>query len=235
MSERRVKVWDLPTRLFHWLLVATLIFQYASAEILENAIQWHFYSGYFCLGLILFRIVWGLVGSYYARFSQFVVPPQHAIAYLRAKNTKHYLGHNPAGAYSVILLLSLVLTQAVTGLFISDDIFSNAPYYDVLPKAWEDAANFIHHRGFNIILAAVALHVGAIVYYKIKHKQTLLSAMITGYKAIDSASALSNEEKPISANTNWLLFIFCIAVVAGTIYLIVEVFAPVSEGDYYDY
>lgn len=235
MSEKRVKVWDLPTRLFHWLLVAILIFQYASAEIFDNAIQWHFYSGYFCLGLILFRIVWGLVGSYYARFSQFIVTPQHAIAYMRAKNTKHYLGHNPAGAYSVILLLSLVLTQAVTGLFISDDIFSNAPYYDVLPKAWEDAANFIHHRGFNIILAAVALHIGAIAYYKIKHKQNLLSAMISGYKSVNHAPVSPNEQKPVNASTNWFLFMICIAISAVTVYLIVDVFAPIPEDDYYDY
>lgn len=230
MPNNHVKVWDIPTRLFHWLLVATLIFQYTSVEILESTIEWHFIGGYFCLGLILFRIVWGLVGSYYAKFSQFVVSPMNAAKYLGSKSNKHYLGHNPAGAYSVILLLSLVATQAISGLFLTDDIFSNAPYYGVLPKAWEDLANTIHYNGFNFILAAVALHISAIVFYRIRHKQNLTKAMITGYKPISA-----DDKNPVSASTNWILFIVSVAFVALAIYLVVDVFAPAPADDYYGY
>jgi len=230
MSEKQIKVWDLPTRLFHWLLVATIIFQYVSVEILEGTIEWHFIGGYVCLGLILFRIIWGMVGSYYARFSQFIVSPSKAITYLSANNQQHYLGHNPAGAYSIILLLSLLVTQASTGLFLTDDIFSNAPYYGTLPEAWEDTANFIHHNGFNFILAAVALHIAAIIFYKVKHNQNLTKAMITGNKP-----APANEKNPVNARTNWILFLVCVAIAVISIYLLVEVFAPAPADDFYGY
>ncbi|MGB3725898.1 MAG: cytochrome b/b6 domain-containing protein [Glaciecola sp.] len=237
-----IKVWDVPTRLFHWLLVAAIVFQYVSAEIVDNLIQWHFYVGYSCIGLVLFRLLWGMVGSHYAKFSQFMVSPTTAIKYVKGQSSRPFIGHNPIGGYSVVLLLSLVLTQALTGLFITDDIFSSGPYYGVLPAYWEDLANFVHHNGFNVLLAAIALHVSAIIFYRIKAKQNLTKAMITGTKDLtdDELSHLPSEDSedkqaPIQVRTNWWLFLSCLLIAVLAVYLLVEVFAPEPVDDYFGY
>ena len=242
MASIRTKVWDLPIRLFHWLLVATIIFQYVSVEILDNTIEWHFYGGYFGLGLILFRIVWGMVGSYYARFTQFVVSPKKAFLYLfsntpnnhESAHQHEHLGHNPAGGYSVLVLLSLVLTQAITGLFLTDDIFSEAPYHGVLSKFWEDMANYLHHNVYIVLFVAIALHISAIIFYKLKHKQNLTKAMITGVK-ISNSNAQQDEKNPVNVNTNWILFIACVALVATVVYVLVVVLPPPPADDYFFY
>lgn len=230
MLMHKIKVWDLPIRLFHWLLVITLVSQYITSEVLDDAMQWHFYGGYFCLALLLFRLLWGMIGSYYARFSQFLVSPTKAISYLRNSSSPVYVGHNPAGAYSVILLLSLVLTQAISGLFLSDEIFYDAPYFGVLDDTWQGAVNFIHHELFNIILAAIVLHILAIIYYKVKRKQHLTRAMFTGNKNL-----IDNKNTVISVKTNWLLFLVAVAVVGIFVYLVVSVLAPSPVYDIYDY
>jgi len=229
-----VKVWDWPLRLFHWLLVATLIFQYVTGEILDDAMQWHFYGGYFALGLILFRLIWGVWGSHYARFSQFIRSPLSVIAYFRNNNLKanqatEYLGHNPAGAYSLIAMLALVLSQAASGLFISDEIFSEGPYYGILGETWQSVADFVHHNGFNAILVIVAIHITAIIYYEVKHKQALTKAMLTGKKQ----SNQSTETPALSPAAFWFRFAISLFLVSGLMYLIIEVLPPPPADDFY--
>jgi cytochrome b len=127
---RRVFVWDSPTRLFHWLLVISVIISFVTGNIGGNAMQYHEWGGFAILALLLFRLVWGLVGSRKSRFVTFVYGPSAVISYARAlhrRNSAHYLGHNPLGGWSIIALLFTLLVQAVTGLFANDDILTEGP------------------------------------------------------------------------------------------------------------
>lgn len=228
------KVWDLPVRFCHWGFVAIIIFQYLSAEVLDenvltNTMQWHFYAGYTCIAIVIFRLSWGVFGTYYAKFSQFMVSPLASLAYLREKqSTKHYIGHNPAGAYSVVVLLTLILTQAFSGLFISDEIFNDGPYYGVLGDSAQDIANYLHHNVYLVLFAFIALHIGAILYYKLRHKQALTSAMITGKKEVHEITA-PQESFP------WIGLLISLLITAIAMYLLLDVFAIEASDDYYGY
>ncbi|MCW8091440.1 cytochrome b/b6 domain-containing protein [Alteromonas sp. ASW11-130] len=177
-------IWDLPTRLFHWLLAASLIGQYVTAEWVENALEWHFYIGYFVMGLLFFRISWGFTGPRYARFSQFLAGPDKIKAYLsdtdnaKARNP----GHNPLGGWSVIAMLILLLAQSISGLFMTDDILWDGPFYHMVGSDVQGVASWIHHNIFNILLGVIALHIVAVLYYSLLKKQPLISAMIHGKK-----------------------------------------------------
>lgn len=227
---QKIKVWDLPIRLFHWLLVLAIVFQFVTGDLLDDAMQWHFYGGYTIIGLIIFRLIWGMLGTYYARFNQFIVSPVSAFKYLTSSRNVDYLGHNPAGAYSIIFLLSLILSQAVSGLFISDEIFTDGPYYGLLSGFWQEIADFLHHNLMNIIFVAIALHIGAIIFYKIRHKQALTSAMFTGFKQVDASTA----EKP-KQRFPYFSLIFSVSLTLILLYLIVEVLPPPPAEDYFGY
>ncbi len=215
-------IWDWPTRAFHWLLVLSISFQYVSIKYLDNATQWHFYVGYFTLGLLLFRILWGFVGPRYARFSQFSPSLQTLLAYCR----KPWLtvGHNPLGALSVYAILITVTVQALTGLVMSDDIFLEGPYYHLVSKELQNTANWIHHRLFNLIIALIGLHLSAIAYYQLRKKQALIAAMLHGKK--------DTEETGIP-HSNTLRALLLIMVCSLIIYALVEVLPPPPPLDFY--
>ena len=120
MSTKRIRLWDLPTRVFHWLLVICIVASFVSGQLGGNLMDWHGKIGLLIVGLIVFRLVWGLIGSTYARFSQFVPTPAKLKAYLQGE--WRGVGHNPLGAFSVFGLLALVGIQVATGLFANDDI-----------------------------------------------------------------------------------------------------------------
>jgi len=228
---KAVKVWDVPTRLFHWALVAIFIFQYVTAELLDDAIQLHFYGGYVALGIILFRIIWGFVGTYHARFSSFVYSPSTAFKY--AKNSAQgkaqtYLGHNPLGGYSVLAILAVMLSQAISGLFMTDDIFSDGPYYNVFSNAIDDAMNYVHHNAVTLMYGLIVLHLIAIIWYSVKKKQGLLPAMLHGNK-------VSSEDIKHKVVTPWLRFLMVALIVAAAVYLLVEVLPPQPEVGFYGY
>ena len=252
----KVKVWDLPTRVCHWLFVILFVFQYLSVEvfdddILENTMQWHFYMGYSMLGLVIFRICWGLMGTHYARFSQFIVSPRFVLSYMSTKTSNKHnvnLGHNPAGAYSIMVLLGLILLQASSGLFVSDEIFSEGPYYGLLTETWQDAADYLHHNAYYVLLAFVGIHIAAVLFYKSKLNQPLTSAMISGYKSVEhdtldnSVSENTNPERIQHQYTDigqtkfpWLRFLLSLLITAMLIYLIVEVWPPEVSSDIYDF
>lgn len=228
------KVWDLPVRVCHWGFVIIVIFQYLSAEILDenwlpNTMQWHFYAGYTCIGLIIFRLCWGLFGTYYAKFSQFMVKPSLAIAYLKNKQAfTIFVGHNPAGAYSVVAILTLLLSQAISGLFISDEIFTEGPYYGVLQGTAQDIANFLHHNVFKVLFGFIGVHVLAIIYYKIKYKESLTKAMITGKKML-------HETQNTPVIFPWIGFVISLLITALAMYLLIEVMPPAPVEDFYEY
>lgn len=220
-------IWDVPTRLFHWLLVLAIVGQWLTAEILEDAMQWHFYIGYFTLGLVAFRLCWGVIGTRYAKFSQFVTTPSTAISYARTmldKNATPHAGHNPMGGWMVVIMLVILLAQAISGLFMTDDIFLDGPYYSAVSQELASLMSTIHHRGFTIIQGVVLLHILAVVFYVIYKRQPLISAMIHGKKTT---------EEPAIAHSKWLLALAVVVVVALIVYYLVAVAPPVQELDEY--
>jgi len=176
-----VRVWDLPTRLFHWALAICVVLGIVFVKIGGNAIQWHAYCGYTALALILFRVIWGFVGSWHARFANFIPSPSKLIAFLRGQ-VDDGLGHNPLGALSVIALLIVVLIQALTGLFTDDDIFFQGPFARYVSNSTVALFTSIHRFNQYLIFALVGLHIAAISYYYFVKRENLVGPMVTGDK-----------------------------------------------------
>jgi cytochrome b len=175
-----VRVWDWPVRLTHWLFVFCLALSWWSAE--QRAMDWHRYSGYALLGLLIFRIYWGFAGSSSARFSTFVRGPGTVISYLRGSREEHRsAGHNPLGGWSVAAMLTLMLAQALIGLFVSDvDGLESGPLSHLVSFDTSRTLAEIHETVFNLILALVALHIAAILFYLLGKRDNLIVAMLTG-------------------------------------------------------
>ncbi len=178
-----IKLWDLPTRLFHWLLVAAMVALFVSGKVGGNAIEWHGRIGIFVVGLIVFRLVWGFVGSTYARFGYFFPRPAAIGAYL--KGQWHGLGHNPLGALSVFALLGVVGLQAVLGLFANDDIAFRGPLYNLIDSDLSGRLTGLHHLLANLLMLLALLHVGAVLFYTHVKKDNLLRPMLTGRKEVE--------------------------------------------------
>ena len=176
---QRQRVWDLPIRLFHWLLVASIAFAYVSGQLGGNLIDWHARAGFLIVGLVVFRLVWGVVGTPTARFATFVRGPVAIAAYLRGE--WRGIGHNPLGALSVLGLLALVGAQAATGLFTNDDIAFQGPFADWVGKELSDRFHGWHALLQNGLLALIGVHVAAIVFYARVKKENLVKPMITGW------------------------------------------------------
>ncbi|MDE0930949.1 MAG: cytochrome b/b6 domain-containing protein [Halioglobus sp.] len=170
-------LWDIPTRIFHWLVVCCLPIAWWSAE--EERFDVHQWTGYTVLVLVSSRIVWGFIGSRHSRFTDFVVGPARVRAYLRGQGSSS-AGHNPLGGWSVLLLLSLLLAQAISGLFNSDDVLFSGPLYYWADSDFRDAMGVVHDVAFNGLLALVCLHVVAVLYHQLKLKEKLLQAMLRG-------------------------------------------------------
>ena len=184
-SGRLILVWDLPTRLFHWLLVALVITSFATGKIGGLWMKYHMWSGYAIFGLLLFRVAWGFVGGRHARFSDFVCGPGAVLRYARTlidRQPPRHLGHNPLGGWSVLAMLIALLVQAVTGLFSNDDIFIEGPLYPWVSKAASDWLTHIHKLNQEIILLLVAVHVVAVFFYLILKNENLIQPMFTGRK-----------------------------------------------------
>ena len=183
----RIRVWDLPTRAFHWLLVLCVVAAFVTVKIGGNAMVWHGRIGLAVVGLLVFRIVWGFAGSTYARFASFVRGPAAIRAYLRGDWQGE--GHNPLGALSVLALLGVLLALVSTGLFANDDIAFEGPLYALVGKELSDRARGIHHLFEPLILLLVFLHVAAIAFYVRVRKEALVMPMITGWKKGSGESA----------------------------------------------
>jgi cytochrome b len=174
-----VRVWDWPVRLTHWLFVCCLVVSWWSAE--QRAMDWHRYSGYALLGLLIFRIYWGFAGSSSARFSTFVRGPGSVISYVRGASEHRSAGHNPLGGWSVAAMLILMLAQVLIGLFVSDvDGLESGPLSHWVSFDASRTLAEIHEVVFNVILGLVALHIGAILFYALAKRDNLIVAMLTG-------------------------------------------------------
>ena len=189
-AMRKVRIWDLPTRVFHWLLAAAVIGSVITAKIGGNAMAWHFRSGYLILTLLAFRLVWGLVGGRWSRFASFIYSPATLLRYLRghARPEEHLdVGHSPLGAGSVFALLSVLILQVGTGLFADDEIAASGPLVKFVSAATSSLATGWHKNfGQWLIIALVLLHLGAIGFYRFRRGRDLVRPMLTGDKMLGS-------------------------------------------------
>lgn len=183
MNSKRIRLWDLPTRLFHWLLVLAVAGAVVSGQIGGNLIIWHGRIGLFIVGLVVFRIVWGLIGSTYARFAQFFPTPAKLRAYLGGQWRQP--GHNPLGALSVFALLTVVGFLVASGLFANDDITFVGPLFDLIDKDLSNRLTGLHHLAVNLLYVLVGLHVASIIFYAHVKKNNLLWPMLTGSKEVE--------------------------------------------------
>lgn len=174
-----MRVWDLPIRLFHWLLVILVAVSWLSAE--ERRMDIHLLSGLGVLGLVTFRLLWGLFGSSTARFASFVRGPGAVIAYLRGQGGEKRAGHNPLGALSVVALLALLVVQVGTGLFASDtDGLDYGPLNFLVSYDLAETLSDIHETAFDLLTVLIALHLAAIAFYLFARRRNLLRPMVTG-------------------------------------------------------
>lgn len=209
----RVKVWDLPLRLFHWSLALLVGAAWLTAEMAEdlgnNVIVLHGKIGLLILGLLVFRLVWGFVGSTYARFAQFFPTPTRLRAYF--SGGFHPVGHNPLGAFSVFGLLGLLFLQVLTGLFANDDIAFNGPLYPLVSSSVSNGLTRIHHLGFDLLAPLVGLHVLAIVFYVRIKRINLLTPMVTGYR--------ENAPGESARGGGVIAVVFALGIAVGAVYL----------------
>jgi len=187
-----VRVWDLPLRLFHWLLSLCVVASIVTAKVGGEAIVWHFRLGYAAMALLIFRLVWGLVGGRWARFASFVVSPMSTWRYLRQSPAKPAVGHNPLGAWSVLAVLGILAVQVATGLFADDEIANVGPLNPLLSGDWALRLTFWHKEiGAKIIVFLVVLHVAAIVWYRRVKGENLITPMVTGDKTLPANTPAS--------------------------------------------
>lgn len=238
-TEKRL-VWDLPLRLFHWLLVLSIAASWYTAENSEEYItagenvysytQIHFWLGYWTLGLIAFRILWGFIGPKHARFSSFLTGPSKLLGYARTvfrRDSAPAVGHNPLGGLMVVLMILMVGAQAVTGLFLIDntEIYA-APYHPAVSGETAGTLARFHHVNFDVLLWVIGVHVLAIVFYVAWKRQNLVGPMVTGRKA-----ALSEHEA--IPGSQWLKALILILVCAGAVYVVLKNAPPPAAGEYY--
>lgn len=192
---QRILIWDAPTRVFHWLQAISFLGAYLTSESERNR-DIHMAFGYILLGLIVFRFLWGFLGTRYARFSSFLFKPAEIGAYLLSLfkgKSKHYLGHNPAGSVSVWLLLSLGLFICVTGVMALQDDAA-------------DAVVMLHGAATKIMLAVILLHIVGVLVSSVLHRENLVRSMITGFKSAEA-------DEGIRRGYNWLGILMLIVVV----------------------
>lgn len=189
-ASNEVRVWDWPVRLTHWLFVFCLVVSWWSAE--QRAMDWHRYSGYALLGLLIFRIYWGFAGSSSARFSTFVLGPRDVVSYVRGVRQHVAAGHNPLGGWSVAAMLTLMLAQVSIGLFVSDvDGLESGPLSHLVSFDASRTLAEVHDIVFNVILGLVALHIAAVLFYLLAKRDNLIVAMLTGRRRNVSLTSMT--------------------------------------------
>ena len=216
----KIRVWDLPTRIFHWLLAAAVIGSLISANVGGAAMEWHFRLGYAVLSLLLFRLVWGVVGGHWSRFSTFLYSPATLWRHISGRaRPEHAVGHSPTGALSVFGMLVFLLLQVAAGLFSDDDISAYGPLGKFVSNGVVESATFYHTSvGKFVVLALIVAHLMAIAYYLFKKKNNLVRPMLSGDKATDILVPPSRDD----ANSRWLalaIFVICASLVAAMVNL----------------
>jgi cytochrome b len=214
--DRRIKIWDLPVRLFHWAIVVLIFFAWGTQEF--DHMEWHIRIGYTILTLLLFRIVWGFIGSDTARFTRFLRSPVAALrhlANLHRREPDREVGHNAAGGWMVLVILALIGIQAGTGLFSNDDANTEGPLMHLISKDQSNWLSHIHALNFKAIEAVIVLHVLAIATYAILKRHNLAWPMITGTKQMPD-----DVSPPRLINPLWALL--TLAIAAGVVALLLR-------------
>lgn len=229
-STVRVRLWDLPLRLFHWSLVGAVGTAIVTGLLGGNLMQLHGQAGLAVLGLVVFRVVWGLIGPHHARFANFAPTPGRIRAYLQGR--WQGLGHNPLGALSVFALLGLLAAQAGTGLFANDDIAFTGPLYAWIDEDLALRLTGIHHQLANVLFGLAGLHVAAIVFYVRVKKDNLVKPMISGWKEIQAEHVATNAHPslhsaaPQSAHGGWLAFTTALLLGIGSVAAVADAESP---------
>ncbi|MDP5240204.1 cytochrome b/b6 domain-containing protein [Uliginosibacterium sp. 31-16] len=194
-ATRRIKIWDLPLRFFHWALLACVLGAIVSvnlADQLGDAMEWHKRFGFGVLTLLIFRLLWGFIGGRHARFASFVRSPGVIIDYLRhMKDHKGpSIGHNPLGALSVLAMLAVLLFQAGSGLFITDEIMMEGPLFKHISEGTAHLLGELHEANAGILITLIGLHLAAIVFYRLVKRDNLIPPMITGNKDVPAETLI---------------------------------------------
>ncbi len=215
----QVRVWDLPTRIFHWALAACVVASVVIGQVGGAAMDWHFRIGYAVLALLLFRLGWGLVGGHWSRFSSFLYSPSTLLRYLRGQGGPELsVGHNPLGAGSVFALLFFLLAQVATGLISDDEIASSGPLTSLVPGTWVSQATWYHSSiGKLVLIGLVALHLAAMFFYLWRKRENLVRPMLLGDKEVEQLQPSSRDD----ARTR-LLALVLLAICAGLVALLLK-------------
>lgn len=213
-----VRVWDLPTRVFHWTLLACVVGLAVTGY--NGALVWHARLGYAVLTLLLFRLVWGVFGGRWSRFVSFIYSPASVLNYLRGRaHPDHLVGHNPLGAGSVFAMLLFLLAQVGTGLISDDEIAFTGPLNRFVSSANGLLATWYHKQvGQWVLLALVVLHVAAVLYYLWRKKENLIRPMLSGDKPVETP-APSSRDDALSRGAAVVLFGACALLVAWVVQL----------------
>lgn len=212
-----IRVWDFPTRAFHWTLAVLVALQYATGEFHFLDMRWHLRFGYVTLALIAFRVLWGFCGSQTSRFSDFLRGPAAVWRYMRSlpsSNPPVRPGHNALGGWSVIALLASVSVQAVSGLFASDEIDTDGPFAAHVSDATVKWMTRVHHGNENVLLILVCLHIAAVLLYLVVKHDNLIAPMLNGRKRLVQTQSLRFA-------SGWLalaLFALCAAAIAALVW-----------------
>jgi cytochrome b len=212
-SLQSTRIWDLPTRLFHVLLILCVAGLYLSAELLEDNLQIHFYFGFALLTLLIFRVLWGFVGGHWSRFTSFVPSPKRLLQFLRHPS-EQVAGHNPLGALSVLVMLLFLLAQVFSGFFSYDDVAFSGPWHNLVSDECGEWLTEYHAEiGKTILLLLIGLHIGSIAFYKRVKNQDLVSPMVHGDKQLPLGTPASTD-----TTRTRLLALALLAVSAGITY-----------------
>ena len=223
----KTRIWDLPTRLFHIVLALCVLGLVITGDNGDLAMAVHFYLGYTVLTLVFFRVIWGIVGGHWSRFTTFIPSPSSLLAYVRNFNNsdaKPSVGHNPLGAISVFVFLVVLLLQGLSGLMSDDDVSISGPWTALVPNAWVEFATEYHTEiGFPLILVLVGVHIAAVLYHLHAKKQNLIRPMIDGDKLASSNTPASRD----SLQTR-LMALVLVAVCAYVVYRLVTISGAVA-------
>ena len=197
LTPQTVRIWDLPTRLFHWLMMLSVAGLITTGELAGEAMFLHFWFGYAVLTLVLFRLVWGVVGGHWSRFVNFIPRPAELKAYLlaiRHKQSTLHAGHNPLGALSIVFMLLLLFAQVFTGFMSDDEIATAGPWVALVPNSWVALATQYHGVfGKIFLIVLIVVHVATVLYYKRVKNSDLITPMLNGNKELPSDTPQSRD------------------------------------------
>lgn len=219
MPQEMIRVWDPPTRVFHWTLAVLVVAAFLTGLQGGNWMVWHERAGLAILGLLSFRLLWGFVGSTYARFAEFLPTPGRIADYLGGRWSG--LGHNPLGALSVFALLGVLLFQVLSGLFANDDIAFEGPLAGLVAKGTSDSLTGLHRQAIWLIGGLIALHIAAALFYLLVRRKNLIRPMVTGMAPRDG-----REDATPAVGGGVLAFAVALVVAGAVVWLAAGGFLP---------